>query len=141
MKPVGSEVIPDWVERWFAQPAHGLDAQDWDLILMERRFLPLMFSYLESPEGVLEKKFTIVSALAEMLFLERGENSDTHAVSQKVADEIKSVLARNKDLSLAARPQLGIKANILIMMIVGSPLTAEIGRWPWLVKECEAALT
>jgi hypothetical protein len=140
MKPTTPSPIPDWILRWFNEPAYGLDDQDWDLILMEVNFLPLMIQYLESSDGVLDKKFTVVSALAEMLLKPRGENPEAHPVSEAIAGQIKDALKRNRDVALLATPHLSVTSEILILLLCGDGLPKEMAQWHAEIKRCEAAL-
>jgi hypothetical protein len=92
--------------------------QDEDLMLGTPENVPLMCEYLDRRDIPMERRTEIVSAMAEMLMLERGDE----CVTDELAEVLKAALLRNRDaVEESYHGVVGGFAGLMLRRLLGQP--------------------
>ena len=125
--------MPAKFRRWFLDPEHGVPSYenlDWDLVLANWCYVPLLAEYAEDAAHPLEKRYDAFLALLVLQGFQfdpdRGD-----ALQRKGLDEhIRRVVLTHPDLARAAAGEwLGWAESLTVLTILGEPIPADTPQW------------
>jgi hypothetical protein len=123
--------MPPFIRRWFLEQDYAMPSlhdQDWDLILADGDYLPLLIEYTEEPANRLEKR--CVAFMAIMVLQEccssGGESERKKAINQ----EIKRIVLGNRDFAHElCVGWLGQIETLIVKNILGEAIPSDIPGW------------
>jgi len=121
-------VTRERMEQWARDPDATLFGceQDEDLILGTPENVPLMCEYLDRTDVPMHKRTLIVLAMAEMLLLDRSDES----VSDGLARTLMAALVRNRDAVVASyQGVVGLEAEVMLRRLLRQPPPDGLPGW------------
>ena len=123
--------MPAETRRWFLEANYAMPSvehQDWDLVLAEWDFVPLLTEYAEDNANPIEKRFEAFSAL---MVLQRSVASTPDAERKKtIHHQIERVVLRDREFARrSCGDWLGVVEALIVRRILGEPLSDDIPQW------------
>jgi hypothetical protein len=123
--------IPAEIRRWFLEADYAMPSvehQDWDLILADWGFVPLLTQYAEDRASPIEKRFEAFSAL---MVLRRCTASSPGAERKKtLSQEIERLVLGDPAFARRVSDEwLGLVEALAVRKILGDRIPDDIPRW------------
>jgi hypothetical protein len=123
--------MPVETRRWFLEADYAMPSvehQDWDLVLAEWDFVPLLTEYAEDRAHPIEKRFEAFSAL---MVLQRSVASTPDAERKKtINQEIERVVLGDREFARrSCGDWLGVVESLIVRRILGEPIPDDIPQW------------
>lgn len=117
------------VRRWFLEQDYAkpsVQEQDWDLVLADWSYIPLLIEYCEEPANPLEKRFITFSALLVLHGSNRGpRNIDWR---KELNQKIERIILANRHFAHAACEELGLIEWLVVKRIVGEQFPHDVSQ-------------
>jgi hypothetical protein len=119
--------LPSEIQRWFLDHDYAKPTtkeQDWDLVLADWKYVPLLIKYAEDPANLLEKRFEAFSALMVL----QGHREEGAAPCQRnLHQEIKRIVLAHPDFAREASTQwLGLIESLTVKKMLGDEIPADV---------------
>jgi hypothetical protein len=127
-----SAVVPDmppFVRRWFLEPDHAkpsIEHQDWDLVIADWDYLPLLIEYSEDSANPLEKRF---EALSVLMVLQKSNESTSEIQRVKLKQHIEQILLGNRDFARAFSEWIGGIPSLVVRRMLGEEMPNDLPKW------------
>ena len=123
--------MPVEVRRWFLEADYAMPSvehQDWDLILAEWDFVPLLTEYLDERANPVEKRFEAFSAL---MVLQRSVASGSDAARKEILSrEIERLVLKDRDFARQVSDEcLGLVEALIVRTILGDEIPKDVPHW------------
>ena len=119
--------LPSEIERWFLDREYAkpsIKDQDWDLVLADWKYVPLLIEYAEDPANLLEKRFEAFSAL--MVLQGRREEGDATR-KKNLKQDLKRMVLAHPDFAREASTQwLGLIEALTVKTMLGEEIPADV---------------
>jgi hypothetical protein len=127
---VASDMPPE-IRRWFIEPDYAkpsIQHQDWDLILADWDYLPLLIEYCEDLVHPLEKRFEAFSAL--MVLQGSCPSGAGYEQKKSISQEIERIVLGNRDFARRVCDQcLGLIEALIIKKMLGEEIPNDVPEW------------
>jgi hypothetical protein len=126
-----SAVVPDmppFVRRWFLEPDYAkpsIEHQDWDLIIADWDYLPLLIEYCEDSANPLEKRFEALSALMVL----RKSDGRSESDRMKLKEHIQRILLGDRDFARAFSEWIGGIPSLVVSRMLGEEMPKDLPNW------------
>lgn len=123
--------IPVDLRRWFLEADYAMPSeehQDWDLILAEWDFVPLLTEYLDERTNPIEKRFEAFSAL---MVLQGSVACVSDATRKKILSQrIERLVQGDRDFAhRVSHEWLGLVEALVVRKILGEEIPKDIPDW------------
>jgi hypothetical protein len=123
--------MPADMRRWFLEADYAMpsvEQQDWDLVLAEWDFVPLLTEYAQDRANPMEKRFEAFSAL---MVLQRSVASTPDAERKKsINQEIERVVLEDREFARqSCGDWFGVVEGLIVRRILGEPIPDDIPQW------------
>jgi hypothetical protein len=123
--------MPVEVRRWFLEADYAMPSvehQDWDLVLAEWDFVPLLTEYLDERANPVEKRFEVFSAL---MVLQRSIGSSSDAERKEILSrEIERLVLKDRDFARQVTDEcLGVVEALIVRTILGDEIPKDVPHW------------
>jgi hypothetical protein len=123
--------MPAFIRRWFLEQDYAMPSvqdQDWDLVLAEWNYMPLLIEYAEESANPLEKRFEAFMAL---MILQESCSDGVEAERKKtVNQEIERIVLVNRDFARnLCDGWLGLIETLIVQKILGEEIPSDIPEW------------
>jgi hypothetical protein len=123
--------MPTEIRRWFLDTDYAtpsVEQQDWDLVLADWDFVPLLTEYAEERANPIEKRMEAFSALLVL----QGSLASTPDPERKrwINREIEQVVVGDPELARrACSDWLGAVETLVVRQILGDQIPDDIPQW------------
>lgn len=123
--------MPSDIRRWFLQQDYAkpsIQDQDWDLMLAEWDYVPLLIEYIGDPVNPLETRFEAFSALMVLQALKAsGPGAERR---KRLTEKIRRVVLRDQEFARkVAGEWLGLVEALTIRRMLGDSTPEDVPRW------------
>jgi hypothetical protein len=119
---LSSEILRWFLDRDYAKPS--TKEQDWDLVLADWKYVPLLIEYAKDPANLLEKRLEAFSAL--MVLQAHREEGDAPR-QRNLNQEIKRIVLAHPDFAREASTQwLGLIESLTVKTMLGEEIPADV---------------
>ncbi len=123
--------MPPDIRRWFLEREYAKPSaqdQDWDLILAEWEYVPLLIEYTEDPANLLDKRFESFSALMVLQGYEK-KDSDTER-KKDLNQEIRRLIDENREFARdVSQGRLGLVEALTVRKMLGEEIPGDVPQW------------
>jgi hypothetical protein len=123
--------MPLDIRRWFLERDYAkpsVQDQDWDLILAEWEYVPLLIEYAKDPANLLDKRFEAFSTL--MVLQGHTGSGPEDDRKKKLNQEIRRIVLGNQDFAREVSQQwLGLVEALTIQRMLGQEISQDIPQW------------
>jgi hypothetical protein len=127
-----SAVVPDmppFVQRWFLEPDYAkpsTEHQDWDLVIADWNYLPLLIEYSEDAANPLGKRFEVFSAL---MVLRKSDASGSEIERAKIKQHIQRIVLGDRDFARAFSEWIGGVPSLVVRRMLGEEIPKNLPNW------------
>ncbi len=123
--------MPAQIRRWFWDAKYAMPSvenQDWDLVLADWDFAPLLTEYAEDRANPIEKRMEALSALLILQASMTGTPDPKR--KNKINAEIQRVVAGDRDLARrVCSDWLGAVETLVVRRILGDHIPDDVPQW------------
>jgi hypothetical protein len=127
---VAPRMLP-YIRRWFLEQDHAMPSahdQDWDLILADWDYLPLLIEYAEEPADPFEKRSE--AFLAIMVLQECCSNGGQSERKKAINQEVERIVLGNRNFAHElCEGCLGLIETLIVKNILGEAIPSDIPEW------------
>lgn len=122
--------MPPEIRRWFLEQDYAkpsIEHQDWDLVLADREFVPLLVEYARDPGNLLEKRFESLSAL--MVLQEEADANTSDSDLSTIKDHVQRVVVGDRDFAISFSEWIGGISSFVVKKLLGEELPQDLPQW------------
>jgi hypothetical protein len=123
--------MPPFIRHWFLEQDYAMPSvqyQDWDLVLADWNYLPLLIEYAEESANPLEKRF---EAFMAIMILQESCSGEVEAERKRIVNqEIERIVLGNHNFARKlCDGWLGLIETLIVQKILGEEIPSDIPEW------------